>query len=202
MRVLGVDPGSRFTGYGVVDQLGGRLSHVAHGVLKPHADSSLEVRLDVIFRGLEAAVGKYRPDALAVEGVFTFKNARSALVLGHARAMPLLVAAQRLLPVHEYPPAKVKKAVGASGSGDKDAVARMVRTFLGLQPEDIERADASDALAVAICHLNHCLKSAVIPLPVAGAVKRKSAKGSGFASLADRLQPSYARPARAAGGDE
>lgn len=201
MRVLGVDPGSRFTGYGVVDQHGGRLRHVAHGVIKPDAESTLEVRLDVIFRGLCAAVETYRPDALAVEGVFTFRNARSALILGHARAMPLLIAAQRMLPVHEYPPAKVKKAVGASGSGDKDAVARMVKTFLGI--DEVERADASDALAVAICHLNHCLKAAVIPLPVAGSSSRRK-KAGGFASLADRLQPSYARPsrARAAGGDE
>jgi crossover junction endodeoxyribonuclease RuvC len=189
LRVLGVDPGSRFTGYGVVDQQGGRLRHVAHGVIKPDGQATLALRLEAIFRGLSQAVEAFRPDALAVEGVFTARNARSALILGHARAMPLLLAAQRGLPVHEYAPARVKKAVGASGGADKDAVARMVKTFLRL--DEVERADASDALAVAICHLNHCLKSAVIPLPTGS---RRRAQ-SGFGALADRLRPAFERPA-------
>ncbi|MBX5481921.1 MAG: crossover junction endodeoxyribonuclease RuvC [Myxococcaceae bacterium] len=187
MRVLGIDPGSRFTGFGVVDQIGARLRHVGHGVIRLDGAAPLEQRLDALYRGLTVAMDTFRPDAVAVEGVFTFKNARSALILGHARGVALLVAAQRALPVHEYPPAKVKKAVGANGASDKNAVARMVRTFLTL-PE-LERADASDALAVAICHLNHA-RAAAVPTTKRGA----ASAARPFASLADRLRPAYEAP--------
>lgn len=194
LRVLGIDPGSRFTGFGVVDQHGSRLTHVAHGVIRLDPNASLEQRLEAIFRGLCSAADVYRPDAVAVEGVFTFKNARSALILGHARGVALLVAAQRSLTVFEYPPAKVKRSVGAGGASDKDAVARMVKTFLSI--DEVERADASDALAVAICHLNHCRQSAVSSA-VSGAGKRSGARKGEYGLLADRLRPSYAAPAPA-----
>lgn len=199
MRVLGIDPGSRFTGFGVVEQIGSRLIHVAHGVIRLDGDAPLDHRLADIFRALGQTADLYKPDAVAVEGVFTFKNARSALVLGHARGVALLVAAQRTLPVHEYSPAKVKKSVGASGASDKDAVARMVKTFLRV--EVTERADASDALAVAICHLNHCRPGAVDVGVQKGSARRSV--GRGFASLAGRLRPSYEAPrARRAAGNE
>ena len=186
MRVLGIDPGSRFTGFGVVEQRGRLLAHVGHGVIRLDPDASLERRLEAIFKGLRAAIELYRPDVVAVEGVFTFKNARSALVLGHARGVALLVAAQGELPVHEYPPAKVKKSVGASGAAGKDAVARMVRTFLGIP--GVERADASDALAVAICHLNH----ARLPVAMASLGRRKTSRSRAApGSFAERLRPSY-----------
>ena len=175
-------------GYGVVEDRRGKLVHVGHGVIKADGSAPLHERLHAIFGQLTVAMALYQPDAVAVEGVFTFRNARSALVLGHARGVALLVAAQKGLPIHEYAPAKVKRAVGAGGADGKDAVARMVRTFLGV--EDLERADASDALAVAICHLNHgrALAGSVQPRsPV-----KKRGKG-GFAQLADRLAPSYRR---------
>jgi crossover junction endodeoxyribonuclease RuvC len=123
---------------------------------------------------------------VAVEGVFTFRNARSALVLGHARGVVLLAVAQAGLPVFEYAPARVKKAVGAGGADGKDAVARMVRTFLNI--EEFERADASDALAVALCHLNQ--GRAAVPQATGAGKRRKGAA----ALLADRLSPSYRRP--------
>lgn len=186
MRVLGIDPGSRFTGYGVVEEQRGQLVHVAHGVIRADGSAPLEQRLAEIFSQLSIAVTLHRPDAVAVEGVFACRNPRSALILGHARGVALLVAAQGGLPVHEYPPAKVKKAVGAGGADGKDAVGRMVRTFLRLG--EIERADASDALAVAICHLNHGRAAAV---RAAGATGR--AGRSSFALLADRLSPAYRR---------
>lgn len=195
MRVLGIDPGSRFTGFGVVDQVGARLAHVGHGVIRLDGDSALALRLDAIFRGLCAALDTYRPDAVAVEGVFTFKNARSALILGHARGIALLVAAQRSLPVFEYPPARVKKAVGAGGASDKDAVARMVKTFLSLPA--IERADASDALAVAICHLNHArqsLCSSGSSRPARSGAGGASLKARAFAALGERMKPAYEGP--------
>ena len=152
MRAMGIDPGSRFTGFGVVEQRAGRLTHVAHGVIRASTDAPLEQRLGEIFEALVDAMALHRPEAVAVEGLFSFRNARSALVLGQARGVALLVAGRQGVPVFEYAPARVKRAVGAGGADGKDAVARMVRTFLRLG--EVERADASDALAVAICHLN------------------------------------------------
>lgn len=180
MRVLGVDPGSRFMGYGVVEQVGSVLKHVANGVIRAGADAPLEVRLCVLSAQLRIAIQTYRPDAVAVEGVFTLRNPRSALILGHARGVALLAAAEANLPVHEYPPARVKRAVGAGGAGSKDAVARMVTAFLGIR--QVERSDATDALAVAICHLNAC-RGMASPPP-----RRRSGK---FAAIADRLLPAY-----------
>jgi crossover junction endodeoxyribonuclease RuvC len=187
VRVLGIDPGSRFMGYGVVEERRNRLVHMGHGVIRVDASAPLELRLKELHGALAAAVKLYRPQVVAVEGVFTFRNARSALILGHARGVALLAAAQAGLPVHEYPPARVKRSVGAGGAADKGAVARMVCTFLEL--EALERSDASDALAVALCHLNHG-RAAV---PVTGGkgtrTRRESARG-----LAERLAPSYRRP--------
>ena len=175
-------------GYGVVEDQRGKLVHVGHGVIKADGSAPLHERLNAIFGQLQVALALYTPDAVAVEGVFTFRNARSALILGHARGVALLVAAQRGLPIHEYAPAKVKRAVGAGGADGKDAVARMVRTFLGV--EIPERADASDALAVAICHLNHNRA----PVGSVKSQKPSSKRGkSAFAHLADRLAPSYRR---------
>jgi crossover junction endodeoxyribonuclease RuvC len=188
LRVLGIDPGSRFMGYGVVEERRGRLAHVGHGVIKVDANAALELRLKELHDSLLTALRLYKPQAVAVEGVFTFRNARSALILGHARGVALLAAAQVGLTVHEYPPAKVKRSVGAGGAADKDAVARMVCTFLEL--EEIERADASDALAVALCHLNH--SRAGVPM-LAGKVS-KTRRKSAQSQLADRLAPSYRRP--------
>jgi crossover junction endodeoxyribonuclease RuvC len=188
MRVLGVDPGSRFMGYGVVEDKRGRLVHVGHGVIKVDESAPLASRLKDLHAALEAALARYRPDAVAVEGLFTFRNARSALVLGHARGVALLAAAQAGLTVYEYAPARVKKAVGAGGADGKDAVARMVRTFLALEPSRLERADASDALAVALCHLNQ--GRALAPASTVTGRKRKGAA----ALLADRLAPAYRRP--------
>jgi crossover junction endodeoxyribonuclease RuvC len=188
LRVLGIDPGSRFMGYGVVEERRGRLVHVGHGVIKVDPEAPLELRLKELHAGLLTAVKLYKPQAVAVEGVFTFRNARSALILGHARGVALLAAAQAGLGVHEYPPARVKRAVGAGGAAGKDAVARMVCTFL--EVEVLERADASDALAVAICHLNHGRAA----IPVTGGKTSKTRRKSAQAQLTDRLTPSYRRP--------
>jgi len=188
LRVLGIDPGSRFMGYGVVEERRGRLVHVGHGVIKVDPDDPLELRLKELHDSLLTALKLYKPQAVAVEGVFTFRNARSALILGHARGVALLAAAQAGLPVHEYAPARVKRSVGAGGSADKDAVGRMVCTFLEL--EEIERADASDALAVALCHLNQSRAG----VPVSAGKVPRSRRKSAQSQLADRLVPSYRRP--------
>jgi len=152
MRVLGVDPGTRHLGLGLVEQQGGRYVHLAHFVLSP-PEGELSEKLKYLYEGMREVVAAHRPEAVAVEGVFYARNARSAIVLAHARGVALLVAAQAGLGVFEYPPAKVKRAVGASGAAEKGAVSRMVCALLSL--ESIERADSADALAVAICHLNH-----------------------------------------------
>jgi crossover junction endodeoxyribonuclease RuvC len=151
-RVLGIDPGSRVSGFGVVEERGSRLQYLSHGVLRLPAELPLELRLAELFHGLCQALERWEPEAVAVEGVFAFRNARSALVLGHARGVALLAAAQGGRPVYEYAPAVVKRAVGASGAASKEAVGRQIRAFLGL--ERPVGADATDALAVAVCHLH------------------------------------------------
>ena len=191
MRVLGVDPGSRFMGYGVVEEKRGKLLHVGHGVIKVDESAPLALRLKDLHAALAEALARYRPDAVAVEGLFTFRNARSALVLGHARGVALLAAAQAGLVVHEYAPAKVKKSVGAGGADGKDAVARMVRLVLQMPELAHERADSSDALAVALCHLNlHRPGAAAAGAPAPRARGKKGA----FAHLEGRLSASYKRP--------
>ncbi len=178
--MLGIDPGSRFLGWGLVESRGSEVVHVDHGVIRADPDAPLAERLHWIFDRLKHAVGLMRPDAVAVEGVFTHKNARSALILGHARGVALLLAAQMRLQVHEYPPARVKRSVGAGGNDGKEAVARMVSLHLKLK-EPLARADAYDALAVALCHV-HSLK-----LPKA------ANRGAAMAKFADRLSPSIVR---------
>jgi crossover junction endodeoxyribonuclease RuvC len=159
-RVLGIDPGSRVTGFGVVETHGSRLFHLAHGALCVPGELALELRLAQLFHGLTEVLAFWTPDAVAVEGVFAFRNARSALVLGHARGVALLAAAQGGRPVFEYAPAAVKRAVGAGGAASKEAVAKQVRAFLGLS--GVLRTDATDALAVAVCHL-HRARVALLP---------------------------------------
>jgi crossover junction endodeoxyribonuclease RuvC len=157
MLVLGIDPGSRFLGYGLVALRNGRAVHVGSGVVRADSKAPLQQRLGVIFSELQQVLNVFKPDAVAVEGVFTHKNARSALILGHARGVALLLADQAGLTVHEYAPARVKKSVGAGGNDSKDAVARMVERLLNLS-SPLEREDAYDALAVALCHV-HQLKA-------------------------------------------
>ena len=183
MRVLGIDPGSRFVGYGLVDLRNRAPVYVTSGVLKADGAEPLPRRLAAIFTQLQQVFAQFSPDAVAVEGVFTHKNARSALVLGHARGVALLLAAQSGLDVHEYAPARVKKSVGAGGGDSKDSVARMVSRLLSL-PNDFERADASDALAVALCHV-HSLRGPQVP----------SAKRGGANDFYARLKPAVVRAA-------
>jgi crossover junction endodeoxyribonuclease RuvC len=181
-RVLGIDPGSRVVGWGVVERRGGGLLHVAHGVLRLDASASLELRLVELFARLSETVVRHAPVAVAVEGVFTFKNARSALVLGHARGVALLVAARAGVPVFEYAPAMVKRSVGAGGAAAKEAVARAVTGFLGL--DGTPRADATDALAVAVCHLHR-----------EGSPFQRRRGRRAAPDLSDRLRPAVIRPA-------
>jgi crossover junction endodeoxyribonuclease RuvC len=188
MRVLGVDPGSRFLGFGLIDVVPSGPRYVAHGVVRANERSPLHERLVDIHGQLEQVVATFRPAVMAVEGLFTHKNSRSALVLGHARGVALLVAAQAGVSVFEYAPARVKKSVGAGGNDGKQAVTRMVHTLLGLDPEKHrQRSDAADALAVALCHAHQ-----VGRIPAVSAASRQ-AKASTFA---DRLSANFVGAAR------
>lgn len=152
MRVLGIDPGSRITGYGIVEGQNGKLVHVDNGNIAPDSGLALSVRLRTIFESLKEIIEKYNPDTVAVENVFVAKNVRSSLLLGHARGIAMVTASLANLDVSEYTPLEVKKALVGTGGASKEQVQKMVKIMLSL-PE-VACEDASDALAVAICHLN------------------------------------------------
>jgi crossover junction endodeoxyribonuclease RuvC len=152
MRLIGLDPGLRVTGWGVIDVDGNRLSHVAHGVVKVPADRSLAERLSDLFEGVAAVVAVQQPLEAAVEETFVNVNAGSTLKLGHARGVVMLAPARAGLPVFEYAANLVKKSVTGAGHADKRQIAMMVGRLL---PGIEATADAADALAVAICHAHH-----------------------------------------------
>jgi crossover junction endodeoxyribonuclease RuvC len=150
VRILGLDPGSRVCGYGVIDERGGELAYVECGLLTAPEHRPMEHRLGELARGLSEVIAELRPEAVAVEDVFTYQNPRSALALAQARGMALAVIGLAGLAVASYAPALVKKAVSGSGRADKAQIARMVQALIGLR--SLPRADATDALAVAITH--------------------------------------------------
>ncbi len=155
MIVLGIDPGLASTGYGVVAREGGaeRLRALDGGVVATAPELALERRLTEIHAAIDSLIAEHQPDALALEELYFGQNARSALAVGQARGVVMLAAGQHGLPCTGYTPQQVKSGVCGSGGAGKDQVARMVRALLGLHEEP--RPDhASDALAVAICHLN------------------------------------------------
>jgi crossover junction endodeoxyribonuclease RuvC len=159
MRVLGLDPGLRHTGWGVIDADGNRLSHVADGVAHAATDQPLAMRLVSLFRQLGAVLERFRPDEAAVEETFVNKNAASTLKLGVARGVVLLAPAERGLPVAEYSANLIKKAVVGAGHAEKSQVQLMVRRILPgcAIGRGSATADAADALAVAICHAHVAL---------------------------------------------
>jgi len=150
VRILGLDPGLRRTGWGVITIEGARLTHVAHGVIAPKDSLPFSERLLVLFEAISAIVADHRPNEAAVEETFMNNNAASALKLGHARAMALVAPARAGLPVAEYAATVVKKAVVGTGGADKDQVAFMIARLLPAAGG--VTADAADALAVAIAH--------------------------------------------------
>jgi crossover junction endodeoxyribonuclease RuvC len=150
MRILGIDPGSTATGYGVVERADGALRHVAHGTLRPPRGSPLAVRLHHLYRALAEVIEQHRPDTVAVEQVFVAASPYAALVLGQARGAVLAAVAAGGLPVTEYTPAQIKQGVAGSGAAAKAQVQAMVRRILALEPA--LASDAADALAAAIRH--------------------------------------------------
>ena len=148
-RILGIDPGSRLTGYGLIDSDGQHARYVSSGCLKISGDS-LPGKLGMIFTELSALIGEFRPQQLAIENVFMHRNADSALKLGQARGAAICAAVTCDVPVAEYAAREVKQSVVGKGSADKQQVQHMVRVLLNL--DKTPQADAADALAIALCH--------------------------------------------------
>lgn len=167
LRILGVDPGSRATGYGVIERDGGALRHVAHGVLRPRSDGSPAQRLAALTEGLREVIARHAPDVASVEEVFVAASPRAALVLGQARGAALVALGAAALPLVEYTPARIKQSVSGSGRAPKVQMQRMVRRLLTL--ERLPAADAADALAAAICHAHAG--------PLEGLVRRTPRRG-------------------------
>ncbi len=153
MRILGLDPGLRNTGWGIIDVMGNRLCHVADGVIKSDAALPLAERLVQLHDGVNAVIAQWAPEEAAVEETFVNKNPESTLKLGQARGVVLLAPARAGLPVGEYAAALVKQSVVGTGRAAKEQVGMMVRTLL--PGCGAATADAADALAVAICHAHH-----------------------------------------------
>ena len=153
IRLLGLDPGLRATGWGVIEADGNRLTHVADGAVRPPVDGPLAARLAALRAALAKVIDTYRPDEAAVEETFVNRNPASALRLGQARGVVLLAPAEAGLPVAEYPANLIKKSIVGAGHADKNQIAAMVRALLAIG--GISSSDAGDALAVAICHAHH-----------------------------------------------
>ncbi|MGQ0587892.1 MAG: crossover junction endodeoxyribonuclease RuvC [Gammaproteobacteria bacterium] len=149
LRILGIDPGSRVTGYGLIEVQGSRQRCLAQGVIKL-PEKALEQRLLLLLTRLRELIAEHRPDEAAMEQVFVRRNVASALVLGQARGAALCAVAEAGLPLHEYAPASIKLAIAGSGRAEKPQIQRMVKVLLNLSAAPAE--DAADALACALCH--------------------------------------------------
>jgi crossover junction endodeoxyribonuclease RuvC len=161
MIVLGIDPGTANTGYGVVSGSGSRLRALEHGVVKTSPGSSLERRLCDIHEAIGELIDAHRPDSVAIEELYFGANVRTAFAVGQARGVVLLAAGQRGLPARSYTPQAVKSAVCGTGRAEKDQVGRMVARLLGL-PSVPKPDHAADALAVAVCDLNRAPLAAAV----------------------------------------
>ena len=152
MRILGIDPGSHVTGYGVIQKEGNYLRHVIHGEIKPQKGALLSTVLISIYQQLSVLIKEVTPDAVAVENIFYGKNVRSLIKQAHVRGLVIFAGADQGIPVFEYSPLEVKQAVVGYGRAEKRQVQIMVKAILKLS--SLPPADAADALAVAVCHAN------------------------------------------------
>jgi crossover junction endodeoxyribonuclease RuvC len=163
VRIFGIDPGSERTGYGCIESAGSRHRLVTCGSLAAPGGAAFPDKLMVIHAGLTALLARHQPACVAIEGIFYARNVRSALKLGHARGVALLAASEAHLPVIEYSPAEIKRAVVGYGRAEKNQIQEMVRLLLGLEAPPSPH-DAADALAIALCHAH----TAAGPLAAAG----------------------------------
>ena len=185
LRFLGLDPGLRRTGWGVIDIAGSRLVHVANGVIASDGTKEIAERLVELHAGVLEIIDRYHPDAAAVEETFVNKNPESTLKLGLARGAILLAPALQGLPVSEYAPNRVKKSVVGAGHADKDQVLIMVGKLL--PGVEFANADAADALAVAICHAHFAQTHRSIGMPSSPKSKRSAAGGGMQRAIAAAL---------------
>ena len=167
MRVFGIDPGSGRTGYGCVDSDGSRHSLVTFGAIAAAPGATFPDKLHAIHRTLSQLITTHRPDCVVIENLFHAKNARSALLLGHARGVAVLAAVEAGLPVVEYTPAEIKLAIVGYGRAEKTQMQQMVKLLLRLNAVPTPH-DAADALAIAICHLHTSTSMAARAARVAG----------------------------------
>jgi crossover junction endodeoxyribonuclease RuvC len=152
LKVIGIDPGTRKMGYGIVESSGSRLIHIDNGAISTSSKAPLAERLKDIYDGISQIIEEYRPDAVSIEDIFYSKNVKSAMKLAHARGVAILAGANKDLDIFEYTPTAIKSAVVGFGRAEKKQVQQMVKTLLNL-PE-VPQEDAADALAAAICHIN------------------------------------------------
>jgi len=152
IRAIGIDPGSRYTGYGVVEGDGNKLRHILNGTIRLPGDLAFPERLKLIYQELQSVVAQVQPSCMAVEDVFFAKNVKSALKLGQARGAAMLAGVNSGLPVFEYSALQIKHAVVGYGRATKDQVVQMIQYLFRLH--EPPNPNAADALAVAICHLN------------------------------------------------
>ena len=188
MRIFGVDPGSRRTGYGCIETRGSRHRLIDCGALAAPADAPLSDRLHAVHGGLARLLAAHRPDVVALEDLFYARNARSALILGHVRGVAMLAAAEAGVPAAEYAPAEVKRAVVGYGRADKRQVQQMVALLLGMDAPPTP-LDASDALAVAVCHAHS----------IGPTADRGAARGRPARNWRQYVPPDAAAPPAAAG---
>ena len=152
MRILGIDPGCVVTGYGMIEELQGRIAHLDNGGIFPPTKAAFSDRIRFIHDHVEILIGKFSPEAVAIENIFVAKNVQSTLKLGHARGAAMVAVSRAGLPIFEYTALQVKQAVTGYGHAGKEQIQKMVLTLLRLP--GMAFADASDALAVALCHAN------------------------------------------------
>lgn len=151
MRILGIDPGLACTGFGVVEVIDNQMKFIDYGAVKTKPKESLNVRLNTIFQDLRFIIDQFKPSVMSVEQIFYGKNVKSALLLGHARGVPLLLSAEFKLTLYEFSPRRIKQSLTGNGNASKEQVQFMVQKLLSMK-ELPNPMDASDALAAAICY--------------------------------------------------
>jgi crossover junction endodeoxyribonuclease RuvC len=151
MIILGIDPGTRITGYGVIKYRNNSFSKIANGSINLPADKTIPERLEIIYKEISKIIKKFKPDEFAIETAFYGKNVQSTMKIGYARGVSILCAMHNKLTAYEYSPREVKKSVVGKGAASKEQVAFMIKTLLNIKTEKI-KVDESDALAIALCH--------------------------------------------------
>ncbi len=150
MIILGIDPGSRIMGYGIIEKKGSKTLHCDNGIIAPPSKSEFSDRLVSLFQGLNEVIARFNPEVLAIENICFARNVSSSIKLGHARGVAMLAARLQNLAVYEYTPLQIKQSVVGYGQADKSQVQQMVKAILGLK--EIAEENASDALACALCY--------------------------------------------------